>query len=68
MKTLPPRITMHLRPVIRRLTILWIAAVALAATMTISASYHARLVTGACWLALAALSLYALQFLKHLRP
>jgi hypothetical protein len=59
---------MHLRPVARRLTILWIAAVALAATMTISASYHARLVTGACWLALAGLSVYALPVLKHLRP
>jgi hypothetical protein len=68
MKTVPPRIAMHLRPVIRRLTILWIAAVALAATMTISASYHARLVTGACWLALAGLSVYALHVLKHLRP
>jgi hypothetical protein len=68
MKTLPPRITMHLRPVARRLTILWIAAVALAATMTISASYHARPVTGACWLALAGVSLYALQLLKHLQP
>jgi hypothetical protein len=68
MKTLPPRITMHLRPAVRRLTILWMAAVALAATMTISASYHARLVTGACWLALAGLSVYALHVLKHLRP
>ena len=68
MKTLPPRITMHLRPVIRRLTILWIAAVALAMAMTISASYHARLVTGACWLALAALSVYALHVLRYLRP
>ena len=58
---------MHLRPAVRRLTIVWIAAVALAATMTISASYHARLVTGACWLALA-LSVYALHVLKHLRP
>jgi len=48
-ETLPPRITMHLRPVVRRLTTVWIAAVALAAAMTISASYHARLVTGACW-------------------
>jgi hypothetical protein len=67
MKTLPPRITMHLRPVVRRLTILWMVAVALAATMTISASYHARLVTGACWLALAGLSVYALHVLKHLR-
>jgi cell division protein FtsL len=68
MKSLPPRITMHLRPVVRRLTILWIVAVVLAATMTISASYHARLVTGACWLALAGLSVYALGVLKHLRP
>ena len=68
MKALPPRITMHLRLVVRRLTILWIVAVALAATMTISASYHARLVTGACWLALAGLSVYALHLLKHLRP
>jgi cell division protein FtsL len=68
MKTLPSRITMHLRPVVRRLTILWIVAVVLAATMTISASYHARLATGACWLALAALSVYALDVLKHLRP
>ena len=59
---------MHLRPVVRRLTMLWIAAVALAATMTICASYHARLVTGACWLALAGLSVYALHLLKHLRP
>ena len=68
MKTLPSRITMHLRPVVRRLTILWMVAVALAATMTISASYHARLVTGACWLALAGLFVYALHVLKHLRP
>ena len=59
---------MHLRPVVRRLTTLWIAAVVLAATMTISASYHARLVTGACWLVLAGLSVYALHVLKHLRP
>jgi hypothetical protein len=68
MKTLPPRITMHLRPAVRRLTILWMVAVALAATMTISASYHARLMTGACWLALAGLSVYALHVLRHLRP
>lgn len=59
---------MHLRPAVRRLTMLWIVAVVLAATMTISASYHARLVTGACWLALAGLSVYALHVLKHLRP
>ena len=59
---------MHLRPVVKRLTILWIVAVVLAATMTISASYHARVTTGACWLALAGLSVYALHVLKHLRP
>ena len=59
---------MHLRPAVRRLTILWMVAVALAATMTISASYHVRLVTGACWLALAGLSVYAFHVLKHLRP
>ena len=59
---------MHLGPVVRRLTMLWIVAVVLAATMTISASYRARLVTGACWLALAGLSGYALHVLKQLRP
>jgi hypothetical protein len=68
MKTLPPRITIHLRPVVRRLTISWIATIALVATMTVSAAYHARLVTGACWLALAGLFAYALHLLKHLRP
>jgi hypothetical protein len=68
MKTLPPRISMHLEPVIRRLTALWIVAIALAAAMTLSAVYHARLVTGACWLALASLFIYALHVLKHLRP
>jgi hypothetical protein len=68
MKTLPPRITMHLRPAVRRLTTLWIATIVLTATMTVSAAYHARLVTGACWLALAALFAYALHVLKHLRP
>jgi hypothetical protein len=36
--------------------------------MTISASYHARVVTGACWLALAGLFVYALHVLGHLRP
>lgn len=68
MKTLPPRITMHLRPMVRRLTVVWIVTVVLAATVTVSAAYHARLVTGACWLALAGLFLYALHVLKHLRP
>jgi hypothetical protein len=67
MKTLSPRITMHLRPVVRRLTIVWIATI-VTATMTVSAAYHARLVTGACWLALAALFAYALHVLEHLRP
>ena len=46
---------------------LWIVAVVLAATMTVSASYHARVVTRACKLALAGLSVYALDVLKHLR-
>jgi hypothetical protein len=68
MKTLPPRITMHLRPVVMRLTVLWILTITLAAAMTVSAVYHARVVTGACWLALAALFAYALNVLKHLRP
>ncbi len=45
-----------------------IATIVLTATMTVSAAYHARLVTGACWLALAALFAYALHVLKHLRP
>jgi len=47
---------------------LWIATIVLTATMTVSAAYHARLVTGTCWLALAALFAYALHVLKHLRP
>ena len=59
---------MHLRPAVRRLTILWIVAVALAATNTISATYHARLVTGACRLALAALSVNALHVHRNLPP
>ena len=59
---------MHLRPAVRRLTILWIATIVLAATMTVTSAYHARLVTGACWLALAGLFIYAFHVLKHLRP
>ena len=59
---------MHLRPAVRRLTVLWIVAAVLATTMTVSASCHARVVTGACWLALAGLSVYALDVLEHLRP
>ena len=59
---------MHLQPVVRRLTTVWIVTIVLAATMTVSAAYHARLVTGACWLALAALFVYALHVLKYLRP
>jgi hypothetical protein len=68
MKTLPPRITMHLRPAVRRLTALWIVTIILVATITVSAAYQARLVIGACWLALAGLFVYALHVLKHLRP
>jgi hypothetical protein len=59
---------MHLRPVVKRLTILWVATIVLTATMTVSAVYHARVVTGACWLVLAALFAYALHVLKYLRP
>lgn len=68
MRTLSPRITMHLRPVVRRLTIVWIVTIVLVMTITISAVYQARLVTGACWLALAGLFIYAFHVLKHLRP
>ena len=59
---------MHLRPVVRRLSILWVVTIILVTTLTISAVYHARLVTGACWLALAALFVYGFRVLKHLRP
>jgi hypothetical protein len=67
MNTLPPRITMHLRPAVRRLTFSWIAAVIIVAAMTVGMAYNARQVVGACWLAVAALFLYALSVLRRLR-
>jgi hypothetical protein len=68
MKAIPSRITMHLRPAVRRLTLSWIAAVVLVATMAVSMAYNARQVVGACWLAVAALFIYALSVLRRLRP
>ena len=68
MNTLPPRITMHLRPAVRRLTLSWIAAVAIVAAMTVGMAYNARQVVGACWLAVAVLFVYALSVLRRLRP
>jgi len=67
MNTLPPRITMHLRPAVRRLTLSWILAVVIVAAMTVGMAYNARQVVGACWLAVAALFLYALSVLRRLR-
>jgi hypothetical protein len=68
MKTLPPRITMHLRPVVRRLTVSWIAAVVIVAAMAVGMAYNARQVVAVGWLAVAALSVYALSLLRRLRP
>ena len=68
MNTLPPRITTHLRPAVRRLTLSWIAAVVIVATMTVAMAYNARQISGACWLAVAALFVYALSVLRRLRP
>ena len=44
---------MHLRPAVRRLTLSWIAAVVVVATMTVGMAYDARQVIAACWLAVA---------------
>ena len=68
MKTLPPRITVHLRPAVRRLTVSWIAAVVIVAAMAVGMAYNARQVVAACWLGVAALSVYALSILRRLRP
>jgi len=68
MNTLPPRITMHLRPAVRCLTLSWIAAVAIVAAMTVGMAYNARQVVGASWLAVAALFVYGLSVLRRLRP
>ena len=68
MKAVPSRITVHLQPAIRRLTIAWIATVIIVATMSISTAYNARVMVGACWLAVAALFAYGLSVLRRLRP
>jgi hypothetical protein len=68
MKTLPPRITMHLRPVVRRLTVSWIAVIVTVAAMAVGTAYNARQVVAACWLGVAALFVYALCVLRRLRP
>jgi uncharacterized membrane protein len=59
---------MHLRPVVRRLTVLWIAAVVIVAAMAVGMAYDARQVVAVGWLAVAALSVYALSLLRRLRP
>lgn len=59
---------MHLRPAVRRLTLSWIASVVIVATMAVSMTYGARQVVAACWLAVAALFIYALSILRRLRP
>ena len=68
MKTVPMRISMHLQPAVRRLTIAWIATVIIVATMSVGMAYNARLMVGVGWLAVAALGAYGLSVLKHLRP
>jgi len=65
---MPSRVTVHLRPAVRRLTVAWIATVVIVATMSISTAYNARILVGACWLAVAALFAYGLSVLSHLRP
>jgi hypothetical protein len=59
---------MHLRPVVMRLTVSWIAAVVIVAAMAVGMAYHARQVVAVGWLAVAALSVYALSLLRRLRP
>ena len=59
---------MYLRPAVKRLTVAWVAAVVVVATMTVGMAYDARQVIAACWLAVAALFVYALSVLRHLRP
>jgi hypothetical protein len=68
MKAIPPRITMHLRPAVRRLTVSWIAAVVIVAAMAVGTAYNARQVVAACWLGVAALFVYGLFVLRRLRP
>lgn len=59
---------MYLRPAVRRLTVSWIAVIVIVAAMTVGMAYDARQVIGACWLAVAALFVYALFVLRRLRP
>jgi hypothetical protein len=59
---------MHLRPAVRRLTVSWITAIVIVATMTVGMAYNARQVVGVCWLGVVALSVYALSVLRRLRP
>jgi hypothetical protein len=59
---------MHLRPAVRRLTVSWLAAVVIVATMAVAMAYNARQVVGACWLGVAVLFVYALSVLRRLRP
>jgi hypothetical protein len=68
MREIPSRITVHLRPAVRRLTVAWIAAVVIVATMTVGMAYDARQVVGACWLGVAVLFVYGLSVLRRLRP
>ena len=68
MKTLPPRITVHLRPVVRRLTVSWVAVIVTVAAMTVGMAYNARQVVAACWLGVAVLFVYGLFVLRRLRP
>ena len=39
MKSVPMRITMHLRPAVTRLTLAWIATVVIVATMSVGMAY-----------------------------
>ena len=59
---------MHLRPVVRRLTVSWVAVIVTVAVMTVGMAYNARQVVAACWLGVAALFVYALLVLRRLRP
>ena len=59
---------MHLRPAVKRLTVSWIAAVVIVATMAVGMAYNARQVVGVCWLGMIALFIYGLAILRRLRP
>lgn len=59
---------MHPRPAVKRLTVSWMVAVVIVATMAVGMAYDARQVVGACWLAVAVLFGYAQSALRRLRP